>query len=140
MCWTSRFVCQCLRECVCSGVYARASVFTCLCVLLSVLSVPTYVCVCARADGSEVPPHVHLRDHLLGGARHRATLPHGRAPTGLFGAAMRAMDLFVMFPYSTTAHDAATKIARAWRARIRRRKRAAVLFQVCACVRASVRV
>lgn len=82
------------------------------------------------AAGAEV----NMRDILLyGGIPGAAASRTLRRPLDgagpLYSATMQAMEMG-LFPYSSTAHDAASKIARCWRALIRRRRRAVTLFQV----------
>jgi hypothetical protein len=66
---------------------------------------------------------------------------HGAVVTRLGGGAstlsMSRLAAAELFPYSSTAHEAATKIQRAWRWLIARRRRLTIVLQVCGkCVRA----
>ena len=84
-----------------------------------------------------LPPHVHFRDAPLNGG----TLSQldGDDAVMTYAHQSQALPLeYSLFPYSSTAHAAATRISQAWRALIRRRRRAVTLFQVrigsmCVC-------
>ncbi len=92
----------------------------------------TCFCPVLNADFTvPLPPDAHMRDLLLSKSPGKRGFGTAATPRALYARALREMANVGMFPYSSTAHDAATKISRAWRALIYRRRRAVTLFQVC---------
>lgn len=90
------------------------------------------VLTCLTPADTPFPPPIHLKQALLYGDRGGEDYGGDggvRAAASLYQEAVNAMEMG-LFPYSSTAHDAATKIERAWRALKRRRQHAARLFQV----------